>query len=91
MHIKIERNRRFQIYLSTDKARFQHNTAYSAYKDLARQVTSDEVLRDKTFQFASNPQCYGYQRGFAWMVYKFFDIKFGKLLKEKKYDKSTIS
>ena len=38
--------------------------AYSAYKDLARRITSDEVLGDKTFQFASNPQCYGYQREF---------------------------
>ena len=36
---------------------------------------SDKVLRDKAFKIASNPECDGYQRGFASMVYKFFDKK----------------
>ena len=36
---------------------------------------SDEVLRDKAFEIASNPKYDGYQRGLASMVYKFFDKK----------------
>ena len=49
--------------------------AYEDFKDLARRTTSDKVLRDKAFNIAKNPKYDGYQRGFASMVYKFFDRK----------------
>ena len=29
-------------------------------------------MRDKAFNIAKNPKYYGYQRGLAFMVYKFF-------------------
>ena len=32
-------------------------------------------MRDKAFNIAKNPKYDGYQRGFASMVYKFFDKK----------------
>ena len=35
----------------------------------------DKLLRDKAFNFAKNPKNDGYQRGFASMVYNFFDKK----------------
>ena len=53
-----------------DKACFQHDSAYADHKDLR-----DKVLRDKTYDIASNPKYDGYQRGLANMVYKFFDKK----------------
>ena len=58
-----------------DKACFQHDMDYGKSKDLAQRTQSDKVLRDKTFKIASNPKNDGYQRGLAWMVYKFFDKK----------------
>ena len=58
-----------------DKACFQHDSAYSDFKDLDRRTDADRVLRDKAFEIASNPQYDGYQRGLASMVYKFFDRK----------------
>ena len=39
-----------------------------------RRTASDKVLRDKTFNISKNPK-YGYQRGLASMVYKFFHKK----------------
>ena len=42
---------------------------------LEKRTQSDKVLRDKTFEIASNPKYDGYQRGLAAMVYKFFDKK----------------
>ena len=58
-----------------DKACFQHDTAYGKYKDLTKRTQSDKVLRDKSYEIASNPKSQGYQRGQAAMVYKFFDKK----------------
>ena len=49
--------------------------AYGKSKDLAKRTKSDKVLRDKAFKIASDPKYDGYQRGLAWMVYKFFDEK----------------
>ena len=46
--------------------------AYGDFKDLARRIASDKVLRDKAFNIAKNPKYDGYQRGLASMVYKFF-------------------
>ena len=58
-----------------DNACFQHDMAYGDFKDLARRTASDKVLRDKAFNIAKNPKYGGYQRGLAFMVYKFFDKK----------------
>ena len=55
-----------------DKACFQHDMAYSKFKDLAKRTQSDKVVRDKAFEIASNPKYNGYQRGSASIVYKFF-------------------
>ena len=43
------------------------------FKDLARRVASDKVLRDKAFNIAKCPKYDGYQRVVASMIYKFFD------------------
>ena len=58
-----------------DKACFQHDSAYADNKDLINRTRADKVLRDKTYDIASNPEYDGYQRGLASMVYKFFDKK----------------
>ena len=58
-----------------DKACFQYDSAYADHKDLINRTKSDKVLRDKAYDIASNPEYYGYQRGLASMVYKFFDKK----------------
>ena len=58
-----------------DKACFQHDMAYGKFKVLNERTQSDEVLRDKAFEIASNPKHDGYQRGLASMVYKIFDKK----------------
>ena len=39
-------------------------------------------MRDKAFNFASNPKNNGYQRGLASMVFKFFDKKSTSLADE---------
>ena len=49
--------------------------AYGDFKDLKRRTFSDKVLRDKAFNIAKNPKYDGCERGFAYMVYKFFDKK----------------
>ena len=58
-----------------DKACFQHDTAYGDFKDIKRRMASDKILRDKAFNIAKNPKYDRYQRGLAFMVYKFFDKK----------------
>ena len=58
-----------------DKTCFQQDMRYWDFKDLARRTASDKFLRDKAFNIAKNPKYDGYQRGFAYMVYKFFDKK----------------
>ena len=57
-----------------DKACFQHDMANGKSKDLVKRTQSDKVLKDKVFKIASDPK-YGYQRGLASMVCKFFDKK----------------
>ena len=42
---------------------------------MINRTKSDKVLRDKAYHIASNPECDGYQRGLASMVYNFFDKK----------------
>ena len=58
-----------------DKVCFQHDMAYGDFKDLARRTPSDKVLKDKAFNIAKNPKYDGYERGLAFMAYKFFDKK----------------
>ena len=49
--------------------------AYGDFKDLARRTASDKVSRDKAFNIAKNCKYDRYQRGMAFMVYKFIDKK----------------
>ena len=72
-----------------DKACFQHDSAYADQKDLISRTKSDKVLRDKAYDIASNQEYDGYQRGFASMVYKFFDKKSMGSGIEKDTTKST--
>ena len=58
-----------------DKASFQQGMAYGDFKDLARRTGSNKILQDKAFNVAENSKYDGYQRGFALMVYTFFDKK----------------
>ena len=48
---------------------------YGVFKDLTRRTASDKILRDKAFNIAKSPKYDGYQKGFASMVYTFFDKK----------------
>ena len=47
--------------------------AYGKSKDFTKRTQSDNVLRDKAFEIASDQKYDGYHRGLASMVYKFFD------------------
>ena len=58
-----------------DKACFQHDMAYRKYKDLNKRTQSDKVLKNKSFEIASNLKYDRYQRGLASIVFKFFDKK----------------
>ena len=49
--------------------------AYGHFKDLDRRTTADEVLSEKAFNIAKSLKYNEYQRGFASMVYKYFDKK----------------
>ena len=49
--------------------------AYGDFKDLTRRTAADNVLHDKAFNIAKDPNYYGYQRGLASVVYKCFDKK----------------
>ena len=74
-----------------DKACFQNDMAYGDFKDLAKRIAANNLLRDKAFKIASDQKYDGYQRGLASMVDKFFDKKSqGKGLAKKKR-KRTIS
>ena len=57
-----------------DKACFQHDMTYGDFKDLAKRIAAEKVLRDKAFNVAKDPKYDGYQRGLASMVLWF--IKF---------------
>ena len=81
VHSQIEKvyaDRKYRFFLKKnelDKACFQHDMAYGKSKTLAKRTQLDKVLRDKAFKITSDPKNDGYQRGLAWMVYKFFDKK----------------
>ena len=57
------------------KACFKHDSAYADYKDLLNRTRADKVLKDRTYEIASDPKYNDHQRGLASMVYKFFDKK----------------
>ena len=65
-----------------DNACFQHDTAYRGFKYLTSRTFSDKILHDKVFNIAINPECDGYQRGLASMVYNIFNKKFALLAKK---------
>ena len=48
---------------------------YQNELDKSKLTAPNKVLRDKAFNTAKNPKYDGYQKGFAAMVYKFFDKK----------------
>ena len=54
-----------------DKACFQYDMAYGDFKDLARRTASDEILWDKAFNIAKNPQSERYQSGLVSVIYRF--------------------
>ena len=56
---------------------------------MINRTKSDKVLRDKAYDIASNPECDGYQRGLASMVYNFFDKKSMKSGSKKDTTKLT--
>ena len=58
-----------------DKACFVHDAAYSDSKDLTKRTVADKNLKNRAFDIAKDPKYDGYQRGLAYMVYKFFDSK----------------
>ena len=66
------------IYKSDlDKACFQDDMTYGKFKDLNKRPQSDNVLRDKASEIASNSKKRdGYQRGLTSMVYRSFDKKY---------------
>ena len=53
----------FKIHLlnKLGKACFQHDMAYTDFKDLPRRTVSDKVLSYKAFNVAKNPKYHGYQ------------------------------
>ena len=49
--------------------------AYEDFKDLAKRTAAGKVLSNKAFNIAKDPKYDGYQRGFAFVVYKFLDTR----------------
>ena len=56
-----------------NKACFQYDMTYGDFKDLAKRIASDKVLRDIAIDIAKNKKNGGYQTGLASMAHKFFD------------------
>ena len=57
------------------KACFAHDAVYSDSKDLIKRTVADKILKNRAFSIVKDPKYDGYQRGLAYMVYKFFDSK----------------
>ena len=55
------------------KACFWQDMAFGNFKDLNRKTASDKILRDKSFNIATNMKNDGYQCGLASMVYNVFE------------------
>ena len=60
-----------------DNACFAYDTAYCNSANLAKRTFSDNILKDRAYEFAITPEHAGYQSGLATMVYKVFDKKIG--------------
>ena len=58
-----------------DKACFQHDMAYSKYKNLNIRTELNKVSREKAFKIAGHAKYDAYQRGLASVVYNFIDKK----------------
>ena len=43
-----------------DKACFQHDMIYEDFKDLAKRIAADKVLKNKAFNIAKDPKYDGY-------------------------------
>ena len=52
-----------------DKACFAHDAAYFDSKDLAKRNISNNVLKDRVYEIAMNPNYDGYQRELAWSIW----------------------
>ena len=61
-----------------DKGCFDHHTAYSDSKDLAKRTVSDKIMKDTGYEIAINPKYNGHQRGLASILHKFFVKKKGQ-------------
>ena len=57
------------------KACFTHDVVYSDSKDLTKRTVADKILKIRAFDIAKDPKHDGYQKGLAFVVYKFFDSK----------------
>ena len=66
---------RYTYQNKLDKALFQLDVAYGAYKDLTRRTASNKVLHGKTFEIYSYHKYSRYQRRPSSIVYKAFDEK----------------
>ena len=58
-----------------DKDRFQCDITWRDLRICQEKTASENVLRNKTFDFGKNPKHDGYQRGLASTFYKCFDKK----------------
>ena len=55
-HKNLKKQEIHDIYQNElDIACFQHGMAHEDFKDLPRRTASDKVLRDKSFNIATNP------------------------------------
>ena len=62
------------------------------FKDLNRRTAADKVLHGKAFSIAKNWKYDRYQRGFASIVYKFFDKKnSGEIAKNENISKKELA
>ena len=66
---------RYTYQNKLDKACFQPDMAYRAFKSFPIRTASDNILRDKVFNVDKNPNHDRYQKGQAPIVYKFLDKK----------------
>ena len=70
--IKETRDTRYIYQNKLHKACFQHDMAYGDFSDLPRAVFD---IRNKAFNIAINSEYDKYQKGFASMVYEYFNKK----------------
>ena len=78
---KVTRNKKYIYRNELDEACYQHDMAYRdfkdlAKKDLAKRTFSDKFLRDKAFNFTNNLKYNAHQKGFASIVYYWFEKKY---------------